>query len=182
MANSTLKHSMLIAVGAASLAFATPASAARRSAAPQPFSLESFFNGRAEARGKFESGIAGVSRTFTVKTNGRWDGTNLVLVEDIAYDDGPKERKTWKITKLAPGKYVGIRDDVVGTADIRQEGDTITLDYTADVTGKDGGTSRVRFADTIVPAGPKGARNTATVYKYFLPVGTVDITFAKKGR
>ena len=186
MTNS-LRYMKMISCGALALAaFAVaPAHAARQQAARQqaaPFSLESFFQGRAEARGTFESGIAGVKRTFGVKTLGKWNGKTLVLIEDIAYDDGQKERKTWTITKTAPGRYVGLRDDVVGTADIVQEGDTIKLDYTADVTGKDGSTTRVRFADVIVPDGAAGAHNTATVYKFIIPVGNVDITFRKLRR
>ena len=175
----------LSATGLASLLlFSEPTLAARLHAAPiaAPFSLENFFNGRAVARGHFESGIAGVSRDFTVRTKGSWNGSILTLVEDIAYDDGQKERKTWRITKTAPGQYTGLRDDVIGSAVIAQAGDSIKLDYDADVTGKEGATTRVRFADVIVPEGPRGAHNTATVYKYFLPIGTVDIHFKKIGR
>lgn len=149
---------------------------------PVSFSLESFFTGRAIARGTFVSELAGVRRDFTVKTRGKWDGKRLVLVEDIIYDDGQVEQKTWRITKTAPGKYTGQRDDVVGDAEISQEGDRIELAYTADVFGKDGSATRVRFSDVIVPAGPRAARNIATVYKYFIPIGTVDITFHKIGR
>ena len=156
-----------------------PAFASQKAASTPPFALETFFAGKTEARGKFESGIAGVERAFTVKTNGRWNGKLLVLVEDIFYDDGQKERKIWRITKTGAGQYIGERDDVIGTAQISQQGETITLDYSADVSGKDGSTTRVRFADTIVPAGPNAARNTATVYKYILPIGSVDITFRK---
>ena len=166
------------------LALAAPASAARLHSAPiaASFSLEGFFNGRTIARGHFESGIAGVSRDFTVRTQGKWDGAVLTLVEDIAYDDGQKEKKTWRITRIAPGQYTGLRDDVIGSAVIAQTGDRITLDYDADVTGKDGTTTRVRFADVIEPEGPRGAHNTATVSRYFLPVGTVDLHFRKIGR
>ncbi|MBY0613231.1 MAG: DUF3833 domain-containing protein [Beijerinckiaceae bacterium] len=183
MTNHLTRKGLIVGLACAGMLAASvaPAAASRKSAAA-PFSLETFFAGRTEARGRFESGIAGVERTFTVKTRGTWNGKLLVLIEDIFYDDGQKERKTWRITKLGPGQYVGERDDVVGTAAISQQGETISLDYTADVSGKDGSTTRVRFADTIVPAGPGGAHNTATVYKYFLPVGSVDITFRKLHR
>ena len=161
-----------------------PSHAARLHGEPlaAPFSLETFFNGRTVARGRFESRIAGVTRDFTVRTKGTWNGKTLILVEDIAYDDGQNERKTWRITKTGPGQYSGLRDDVIGSAVIAQAGDKISLDYDADVTGKDGGTTRVRFADMIEPEGPRGAHNTATVYKYLLPIGSVDLHFKKIGR
>ena len=152
-------------------------------AAPsKPFVLEKFFAGKTEARGVFESKIAGVYRTFSVTTYGKLKGNTFTLVEDFAYDDGEKGRKTWVFTKLGEGRYEGIREDVVGKADVYQEGDSIKLKYMIDVPNKDGSTQRVSFDDTITGIDDKTAVNTALVYKYFLPVAGVRVDFTKKTR
>ena len=145
----------------------------------QKLVLEEFFRGKTVGRGGFVSAIAGVDRKLTVKTAGRYDGKTLTLVEDFFYDDGERDRKTWRFTRLSPGRYSGTREDVIGTADIRQVGGTVQLTYSADVKGKDGSKTRVQFADTIALIDAASARNKATVSKFGFPIGTVDIVFVK---
>lgn len=148
----------------------------------KPFVLEKFFAGKTEARGVFESKIAGVYRTFSVTTYGKSKGNTFTLVEDFNYDDGEKGRKTWIFTKIGEGRYEGTREDVVGKADVYQDGDILKMKYMVDVPNKDGGVQRVSFDDTIVGIDEKTAVNTALVYKYFLPVAGVRVDFVKKSR
>ena len=129
----------------------------------KPFVLEKFFAGKTEARGVFESKIAGVYRTFSVTTYGKAKGNTFTLVEDFFYDDGEKGRKTWVFTKIGEGRYEGVREDVVGKADIYYEGNSLKLKYVIDVPNKDGSTQRVSFDDTITGIDDKTAVNTALV-------------------
>jgi Protein of unknown function (DUF3833) len=152
-------------------------------AAPaKPFVLEKFFAGKMYARGVFESKLGGVYRTFSVTTYGKSKGNVFTLVEDFAYDDGEKGRKTWVFTKLGEGRYEGIREDVVGKANIYMEGDTIKLKYDINVPNKDGSTQRVFFDDSIIRIDDNTAVNTALVYKYFFPVAGVRVDFFRKKR
>ncbi len=153
--------------------------AAENKAISKPFLLETFFAGKTHARGVFESGIAGIRREFSVKTYGKWNGKVFTLVEDFIYDDGERGRKTWRFTKLGPGKYEGTREDVVGKADVTQTDGIIKLAYTIDVPGKDGSTTRVYFDDTIKQIDDRRALNTATVYKYVFPVASVRVDFER---
>jgi hypothetical protein len=123
-----------------------------------------------------------IYRTFSVITYGKLKGNTFTLVEDFFYDDGEKGRKTWVFTKLGEGRYEGVREDVVGKADVYQEGNSIKLKYTIDVPNKDGSTQRVYFDDTITQTDDKTAVNTALVYKYFFPVAGVRVDFVKKSR
>lgn len=148
----------------------------------KPFSLESFFVGRLVAQGSFVSRIDGSRRDLVAKMRGSWDGKTLTLVEDFAYADGERDRKTWRFTKVGPGRYVGTREDVIGEATVRDLGGRITLDYTATVRKKDGGAYDLRFADEIVPAGPGRALNTAAVSLLFFPVGDVRLDIRRIGR
>jgi hypothetical protein len=145
-----------------------------------PFTLERFFAGRTVGTGGFTAPIAGINRPFKVTTQGTWDGRVLTLVEDFAYADGERDRKTWRFTKLAPGLYEGTREDVIGKASVRQVGQRVELLYSADIPNKDGSTIRLDFADTLAPAGPGRVINRATVSRFGVPFGTVDLSFVKR--
>ena len=137
-----------------------------------------FFTGKSEATGKFAA-INGVKRTFDVRLRGHWNGKTLRLVEDFAYEDGVKNRKTWIMTKVRDGVYTGTREDVVGTTTIRVSGNTARFNYLVDV--QDGpGEKIVRFYDTLrVSADGKSMKNTALVTKFGLPVAKVRVDFVK---
>ncbi len=145
-----------------------------------PLAFERFFTGRTSGEGRFVSSIAGVDRAFTVTTRGRFDGKTLTLVEDFVFADGEKDRKTWRFERAGEGRWIGRREDVVGTADVRRDGDTIRLSYEADVKGKDGNVTRLRFEDVLVPEGPRRVRNIAVVSKFGVPVGKVDVVFDRR--
>lgn len=171
---------LLAALGCMALAGCAGPPKVDVAAGTKPFVLERFFAGHTVGQGSFDSSIAGVHRELKVATSGRWNGKVLTLTEHIAYADGAREVKTWHITRTGPGTYVGTRDDVIGTATIRQEGPNVTMQYTADVKGTDGSVSRLGFADTLSPDGAGRMLNTSTVSKFGVPVGTVKIAFAKR--
>ncbi len=142
--------------------------------------LEEFFHGNLVAEGVFTNTRDGSKRGLKVRMRGDWDGRTLTLVEDFVYSDGEKDRKTWRFTKVADGRYTGTREDVLGTADIRQNGNDVLLDYTAKVTTKDGKSYNIRFADVLSLTGPKTVLNTARLTAYwFFEVGNVRLTIRK---
>jgi Protein of unknown function (DUF3833) len=168
-------------VGAAALvlsACAGPPAIPPSPGAPD-ITLEGFFQGRTVGRGSFSAPIAGVKRDLTVVTRGRWDGRTLTLREDFQFADGEKDVKTWRFTRISPGVYEGVREDVVGKADVRQVGNTIQLRYTADVRGKDGSVTRLDFADTIAPLDRRSVLNEAVVSKFGVPIGKISLVFAR---
>lgn len=145
----------------------------------QAFTFEDYFKGKTVAYGKF-SAINGVNRTFRVDLNGIWDGKTLKLVEDFAYDDGVNETKIWYFTKTGEGKYVGRRDDVEGVANVTIRGNTARYGYLLylDAENRE---NLVRLRDTMTLLPDGTVRNTATVYKFGLPVGRVVVYFARAG-
>ncbi len=143
------------------------------------FTLEGFFTGRTVGRGSFVSEIAGVRRGLTVTTRGRWDGRTLTLREEFLFDDGEKDVKTWRFTRIAPGVYEGTREDVIGKGEVRQVGNTVQLRYTADVKAKDGSVTRLDFADTIAPLDGRRVLNEAVVSKFGVPIGRVSLVFSR---
>ena len=139
--------------------------------------LEQFFAGRTVAEGSF-SAINGVKRTFTVDLDGRWNGHVLTLVEDFRFDDGEKDRKTWRFEKLGPGRYRGTREDVRGDTLVSVKGDTATFSYVVDL---DAGADEnlVRFHDRMVLRDDGSVLNTAWVTKYGFPVALTRVAFRR---
>lgn len=142
--------------------------------ADPPLVLESFFEGGTEGEGIFVNGWTGAERRFHVRIAGTWDGTTLTMVEDFDYADGEKDRKTWELTRTGPGTFTGTREDVVGDARIWTEGRVVRLEYTVRLAGW-----TVGFADVLALRADGTLVNRATVGKWGIRLGRVDLTLRK---
>lgn len=142
-------------------------------ASGESFLVERDLAGETTARGEFRT-ITGVRRGFTAHLNGAWDGETLTLVEDFEFDDGERDRKTWRLTRIAPGEYVGTREDVVGQARGYQDGTVFRLEY--DVLLPNGeGQRKVRFRDVMALESSGAVINNATVGWFGIRVGAVSL-------
>jgi hypothetical protein len=178
-ASRSSRRALLIGASATILAGCAGPPDIKAAAGVPAFTLEGFFRGQTVGTGSFTSQIAGVNRELTVVTRGRWDGRTLTLREDFFFKDGEKDVKTWRFTRVAPGRYEGTREDVIGKADVRQVGNTVQLTYTADVRAKDGSVTRLDFADTIAPLDGRRVLNEAVVSKFGVPIGKVSLVFSR---
>jgi hypothetical protein len=143
----------------------------------ETFVLERDLLGPTSARGEFRA-INGVRRAFTARLNGSVDGDVFVLVEDFEYDDGERDRKTWRLRRVGEGRYVGTREDVVGEAVAFQDGPALRLEYDVRLPGEDGRPGRkVRFRDVLVRT-ENGVLNRANVGLFGLRVARVELTIA----
>lgn len=139
------------------------------------FVLERDLAGLTVGRGVF-SAITGANRPFTAYLDGTWDGSTLTLVEDFEFDDGEKDRKTWRLTKQADGSFTGTREDVVGEAVGFYDGDAFRLEYFIRLGGENGeGGRRVKFRDILYKRDDGVVVNTATVGYFGLRVGRVNL-------
>lgn len=165
------------------LALSTPA-LAQSAQAPRAVAdyektvMERYFAGSSTAKGTFRA-INGLKRELDIRLRGTVRPDGLTLREDIRYDDGQSERKTWRFTRTGPNTYHGTREDVVGGTTVHVKGNTVRFNYLVDL---DPGPkeSLYRFYDTLVFA-PDGRSmtNTATVWKAIFPVARVKIDFQK---
>jgi hypothetical protein len=81
-----------------------------------PLDITQFLAGRSVAHGVFEDRFGRQRRAFTVTMDGHWQGDVFLLDEDFLYDDGARERRTWRIRKLDAGRFVATAADCVGEA------------------------------------------------------------------
>jgi hypothetical protein len=147
--------------------------------AADKFTFEDYFTGRTEAVGSF-SAINGVKRTFTVDLTGKWDGKTLTLREDFVFDDGTKDRKTWRFTKTSPTTYSGTREDVIGETTVRLNGAVARFNYLVYLSPETQG-NKVRFWDKMVLRQDGTVLNTALVTKFGIPVAKTTVEFRKPG-
>ncbi|MBB4042082.1 hypothetical protein GGR34_003767 [Microvirga flocculans] len=147
------------------------------SAVAGEFSLERYFVGKTSAVGSF-SAINGFKRSFTVSLRGKWNGKTLTLVEDFVFDDGERDRKTWRFEKIAKDTYIGKREDVIGETTVTISGNTAHFNYLVDLDAKNK-SNRVRFYDTMTLQDDGTVLNTALVTKYGFPVATSRVEFRR---
>lgn len=144
-----------------------------RDALAQPFVLERDLAGQTVARGEFRA-ITGVRRPFTARLEGVSDGDVFTLTEHFEFEDGERDVKTWRLRRVAPGLFEGTREDVVGTATGRQDGNYFRLEYNVRLPTESGRGRVVRFRD-ILFLNQDGVGNTASVGWYGLRVGSVSL-------
>lgn len=149
-------------------------------ASTTPFVAERDLVGASVARGEFRA-ITGVRRGFTAHLNGTWDGSTLTLVEDFAYDDGERDRKTWRLRRTGPGRFTGTREDVVGEAQGYQDGDVFRLEYDVILPSENGRGRKVRFRDVLALRADGDILNNATVGWYGFRVGSVSLVIERDG-
>lgn len=140
--------------------------------------MERFFRGQTTAEGTFRA-INGTRRELDIALRGTVTKTGLTLREDIRYNDGQKERKTWHFVRTGPATYSGTREDVIGGTTVRVDGNVVRFNYLVDL---DPGPKQdvYRFFDTLTfSRDGKSMSNTAVVWKTILPVARVKIDFRK---
>lgn len=138
------------------------------------FNLERYFIGKTSATGSF-SAINGFKRNFTVALTGKWNGHTLTLLEEFLYDDGLRERKTWRFKKINTNTYRGTREDVVGQTLVTIKGNTAHFTYLMDVSED----NRVRFHDTMTLRPDGTLLNNALITKYGFPVALTKVEFKR---
>ena len=141
--------------------------------------LQQYFNGTLDAYGVFTDRSGAVVKRFSVVMVCNWTGNEGVLDEDFTYSDGTKQRRIWKLTKLADGRYTGRADDVVGVAQGQARGNTFYWTYTLNLP-VDAKTYEVQFDDWMYLMNDKVMLNKATMSKFGVKLGEVTLSFTKR--
>ncbi len=141
--------------------------------------LSSYFNGTLDAYGVFTDRSGKVVKRFTVVMNCSWQGADGVLDEDFTYSDGTRQKRVWRLKKLADGKYTGRADDVVGEALGEARGNAFHWTYTMSLP-VDGSVYQVQFDDWMYLMTDRIMLNKATMSKYGVRLGEVTLSFTKR--
>lgn len=141
--------------------------------------LDRYFTGRVLAHGVFQKRNGAVARRFTVVMDCHWEGNQGVLDEAFTYSDGSTERRIWRLTKHADGRYTGRADDVVGEAQGQTSGNAFRWNYTLRLP-VDGKEYEVQFDDWMFLVDDRVLLNRATMSKFGVTLGEVLLSFIKQ--
>ena len=141
--------------------------------------LDRYFTGRVLAHGVFQKRNGAVARRFTVVMDCHWEGNQGVLDEAFTYSDGSTERRIWRLTKHADGRYTGRADDVVGEAQGQTSGNAFRRNYTLRLP-VDGKEYEVQFDDWMFLVDDRVMLNRATMSKFGVTLGEVLLSFTKQ--
>ena len=141
--------------------------------------MRAYFNGRVDGWGLFTDRGGKVVKRFTVAMDCRWNGDEGVLDEDFTYSDGSKQRRIWRVRKLADGRYVGWADDVVGEATGQAAGNTLRWNYTLALP-VDGRTWHVQMDDWMHLVDSEVLLNRTAMSKFGVHLGDVTLSFRRR--
>ena len=141
--------------------------------------MREYFNGILDAYGVFTDRSGAVVKRFTVVMRCSWQGDEGVLDEDFLYSDGTKQKRIWRLKKLADGRYTGTADDVVGTAQGQARGNAFYWTYTLSLP-VDGSVYDVTFDDWMYLMTDTVMLNKATMSKFGVRLGEVTLSFTKR--
>ena len=141
--------------------------------------LQQYFNGTLDAYGVFTDRSGTVVKRFTVVMKCSWQGDQGVLDEDFTYADGSTQKRIWRLTRLADGRFTGRADDVVGEAQGESRGNAFHWTYTLSLP-VDGKVYEVQFDDWMYLMSDKVMLNKATMRKFGVRLGEVTLSFAKR--
>ena len=141
--------------------------------------LRSYFNGTLDAYGVFTDRSGKVVKRFTVVMNCTWQGDNGVLDEDFSYSDGTQQKRVWRLTRLADGRYTGRADDVVGEALGESRGNAFHWAYILSLP-VDGKVYEEQFDDWMYLVNDKVMLNKAAMSKFGIYLGEVTLSLTKR--
>jgi len=143
--------------------------------------LRTYFNGALRAHGLFADRSGKVVRRFVVDMQCQWRGEQGELDERFTYADGKLERRVWRLVHEGGGRYTGRADDVVGTASGQTAGNSFRWAYTLRLP-VDGRTWEVQFDDWMHLVDEQVMLNRATMSKFGIRLGEVQLVFTKPAR
>ena len=140
--------------------------------------LATYFNGRVDARGIFQDRGGRIVKRFSVVMDCQWTGDQGVLDERFTYSDGSTQRRIWRLTRHAGGRFTGTADDVVGEAAGTSAGNAFHWTYTLKVP-VDSKVYEVQLDDWMFLVDDRVMLNRATMSKFGIRLGELTLSFSK---
>jgi hypothetical protein len=95
------------------------------------FVPEKYFDGELTAYGIVKDRSGKIIRSFRGDLVGSWDKNGVgTLDESFVYNDGEKQKRIWTLTPNGKNSYIGTAGDIVGEAQMKNNGNTVMIDYT----------------------------------------------------
>jgi hypothetical protein len=89
-----------------------------------------FFEGRTRSWGVVETRAGEPRRRFTTEAVGRRNGAELVLTQELIFEDGETQRRVWRLRRVADSRYEATANVVIGVAAGEAHGNAFRWKYT----------------------------------------------------
>lgn len=142
--------------------------------------LQNFFNGNLQAYGMLQNRSGAMTRRFVASIEASWEGDRGTLLEEFHFDDGEIQYRTWVLTNMGNGKYVGRAEDVIGEAKGSVVGSVFQWQYLLDVPYGDGSIV-VNLDDWLYLVDERHLINKTRLTKFGFRVGELTLVIEKSG-
>ena len=144
------------------------------------FVPEKYFNGELIAYGIVKDRSGKIIRSFKGDLVGSWDKNGVgTLDESFVYNDGELQKRIWTLKPDGKNSYIGTAGDIVGEAQMKNNGNTVVIDYTMRVPYGDG-TLDINVKDWLHLQKDGVIINHSKMKKFGFEVGELVITIIKK--
>ena len=92
-----------------------------------------FFRGRTHSWGIVESRGGEPSEILTTRAQGHWQGDIFHFEQDLAFEQGKRQHRSWLIRRLDAHHYTATGTGIVGEARAEAYGNVFHLEFTFDV-------------------------------------------------
>lgn len=141
--------------------------------------IQQYLNGEIYAYGILEDWNGLVTRRFSAKINGTWNGNEGVLEESFIFDDGQTQERTWKVIFSDQNNFIASAGDVVGTAIGKQLGNSLNMQYVLNIPYKSSNIN-ISMDDWMYLLDDNIMINKTKMKKFGITVGNLTIVFIKK--
>ena len=91
-----------------------------------------YFAGQTHSWGIIETPSGKPKEVLHTRTAGRWDGRSLLFEQDIVFQGGNTEHRSWLVRRLDEHHYSATGTGIIGTARGEAWGNVFHLDFTLD--------------------------------------------------
>ncbi len=144
------------------------------------FDPVTFFNGTLVAEGVVLSRGGKVNRYFTATIEATWNEDSGTLDEVFQWNDGERQTRVWQFEKVGERHYEGRAGDVVGTAEMRYQGNAVNMEYLLVVPLSNGRTVNIRMDDWLYQTSENTLVNVTEMSKFGFKVGEVVLTMRRQ--
>ncbi|QKF82974.1 DUF3833 domain-containing protein [Halarcobacter ebronensis] len=143
------------------------------------FIPQEYFNGKLTAYGIVKDRSGKIIKSFKGDLVGSWDKNGIgTLDEKFVYSDGKKQTRVWKLVPTGDKTFDATAGDIVGTAKMIANGNTVMIDYVMRVPYNDS-TIDISVKDWLHLQSDGVIINHSKMKKFGFTVGELVITIIK---
>ena len=138
-----------------------------------------FLQGELTGWGIYQERSGHVAKRFRIDMTASWEGNTGSFVENFTFNDGTKQVRKWKLTRIDDHHYVGEANDSIGKGKGEVWGNTMHWRYTIR-TETDNGTYDLDYDYWMYLIDDNTLMNRANLSKFGFTLGDIAVTFHKQ--